>query len=134
MCFCTSGRSLQLEEIALSNLDSRIARVLINQFDAQEVPVKEGEEISFPSQKWLAILVGSSRESANKELKRLHDGGIITVSRQKVRILDATKLKKQADPNATPYCVNLKTMHKPEKYPWLTRPAGAVPRHRLGIH
>ena len=102
--------------------------------NAQEVPVKEGEEISFPSQKWLAILVGSSRESANKELKRLHDGGIITVSRQKVRILDATKLKKQADQNATPYCVNLKTMHKPEKYPWLTRPAGAVPRHRLGIH
>jgi CRP/FNR family cyclic AMP-dependent transcriptional regulator len=114
-------RASQLEEIALSNLDSRIARVLINQFDAQEVPVKEGEEISFPSQQWLANLIGSSRESVNKELKRLHEGGIITVSRQKVRILDATKLKQQADPNAAPYCINPNSVHKPEKYPWLTR-------------
>jgi len=84
------------------------------------VAVKEGEEISFQSQKWLAKLVGSSRECVNKELKRLYERVIITVSRQKVRILDATKLKQQANPNATPPDY-LKSVHEREKYSWRTR-------------
>lgn len=97
-------RASQFEEIALTNLDRRIARVLINQFDAQEVPLKTGAETSIPSQKILSTLVGSSRESVNKELRRLHERKIIEVSRQKVRILNVSKLKEQAESSTIPYC------------------------------
>jgi CRP/FNR family cyclic AMP-dependent transcriptional regulator len=96
-------RASQLEELALINLDGRIARVLINQFDALGVPLQTGAEAPIPSQKILSTLVGGSRESVNKELRRLHEREIIAVSRQKVRILDAVKLKQQAEPSAIPY-------------------------------
>jgi CRP/FNR family cyclic AMP-dependent transcriptional regulator len=93
-------RASQIEEIVLTNLESRIARLLINQLDAQQMPLKTGVEASIPSQKTISTLVGSSRESVNKELRRLHERRIIAVSRHKVRILNAAKLKQQAEASA----------------------------------
>ena len=46
-------------------------------------------------------MVAGTRESINKELRRLQEIKVIEVSGQSVRLLDASKLKQQAETDST---------------------------------
>jgi len=41
-------------------------------------------------------MIGSTRESINKELKILRDKGLITMQENKIQIIDMTRLKRRA--------------------------------------
>ena len=90
-----------VEELGLCRLAPRIARHIINHFRVQGVPLKNGSEASIGSQKLLANMVAGTRESINKELRRLQEMKVIEVSGQSVRLLDASKLKQQAETDST---------------------------------
>ena len=63
--------AFQLGEFALSKAAGRVSRMIIRQFELQEVPLRNGAKASIPSQKLMAQMMGASRETANKELNLL---------------------------------------------------------------
>ena len=65
------------------------------------MPLENGREALIGSQRLLANMVAGTRESINKELRRLQEMKVIEVSGQSVRLLDASKLKQQAETDST---------------------------------
>jgi len=87
-----------LEYTCFLNIPARFAKKLLELWDAfgrQD----EGElEISLKiTQKDLAGMIGSSRESVNKELRQLRENGIISVTARAIRIVDPVRLKRRTE-------------------------------------
>jgi hypothetical protein len=91
----------EMEDIALCRLGPRIARFIVTHFKTQGVPLENGREALIGSRRQLANMVAGSRESINKELRRLQEMKVIEVYGQSVRLLDASKLKQQAETDST---------------------------------
>jgi CRP/FNR family cyclic AMP-dependent transcriptional regulator len=84
----------QLAEMCFLNLSARLAKRLVELAETQEP--EAGNPNSFDlkiSQQELGNILGVSRESINKELKILRNKGVVSTSRNSIRILDLESLK-----------------------------------------
>lgn len=78
LCDRLRQTSIALEEIALFDLPVRLSRVLVKLADDYGRPCEEGVRISLKlSQRDLSSLVGSSRESVNKQLSTWREAGLV---------------------------------------------------------
>jgi len=78
LCDRLRRTSVALEELALFELPVRLARVLVQLADAYGRPSVEGTRIGLRlSQRDLATLVASSRESVNKQLRAWQKLGVL---------------------------------------------------------
>jgi CRP/FNR family transcriptional regulator, cyclic AMP receptor protein len=92
----------QLAEMCFLNLSTRLAQKLVQMTEQQDTRDPRSLEdmnlngyILRISQKELGDILGVSRESINKELKYLRDHGIVSTSRNFIRIHDLAALKKR---------------------------------------
>ena len=84
---CLLARTLQVEDLALHNLRSRLARFLISLFDDSEVELVPGASVQVElTQKHIAMMAGASRETVNRQLQKWIDANIITFSGKTLRI------------------------------------------------
>jgi CRP/FNR family transcriptional regulator, cyclic AMP receptor protein len=86
----------QLAEMCFLNVSARLAKRLVELAETQEP--EEGNPKAYDlkiSQQELGNILGVSRESINKELKILRDRGVVSTSRNSLRILDLESLKKR---------------------------------------
>ena len=83
-----------LAEICFSSLSSRLARRL-TEMAAADTPAKNGTRSVRLTQKELASMLGTTRESVNKELKALRDRGILGTSRSVITIHDPEGLRRR---------------------------------------
>jgi CRP-like cAMP-binding protein len=83
-----------LAEICFSSLPSRLARRLA-EMAAADKPPKAGPLSIRLTQKELASMLGTTRESVNKELKVLRDRGILSTSRNLITIHDPDSLRRR---------------------------------------
>lgn len=83
-----------LAEICFSSLSSRLARRL-TEMAATEKPAQMGSQSVRLTQKELASMLGTTRESVNKELKILRDRGILSTSRSLITIHDPQGLRRR---------------------------------------
>jgi CRP/FNR family cyclic AMP-dependent transcriptional regulator len=79
-----------LAEVALMQLPTRLAKMMLRITESS--PVKQSEKIRF-SQRELASMVGGTRESVNKCLRKWQSGGIVQVSESWIAITDRTALE-----------------------------------------
>ena len=83
-----------LAEICFSSLSSRLARRLA-ELAAPAKPAESGVQSVRLTQRELASMLGATRESVNKELKVLRDGGILSTSRNLITIRDPQGLRRR---------------------------------------
>jgi CRP/FNR family transcriptional regulator, cyclic AMP receptor protein len=86
----------QLAEMCFLNVSARLARRLVELAETQAP--EEGNPNAYDlkiSQQELGNILGVSRESINKELKILRRKGVVSTSRNSIRILDLESLKKR---------------------------------------
>ena len=83
-----------LAEICFSSLSSRLARRL-TEMAAAAKPAQTGTQSVRLTQKELASMLGTTRESVNKELKVLRDRGILSTSRNLITIHDPESLRRR---------------------------------------
>jgi CRP/FNR family cyclic AMP-dependent transcriptional regulator len=83
-----------LAEVALMQLPTRLAKMMLR--ITENNPVKAPEKIQF-SQRELASMVGGTRESVNKCLRKWQSGGIVQVSESWIAITDRTALEQIAE-------------------------------------
>ncbi len=84
----------QVAEIAILSIDTRIARRLWMYF-AEETPdatPKRGQKVRV-NQAQLASVVGVTRESVNKHLRRMKETGVIAINAGVVELLDDKSLR-----------------------------------------
>ena len=82
------------EGLAFLDVYGRVAKRLLELVECHGVERDEGAEIELPlTQRELASLVGTTRESVNKVLGMFRDHGLIEVDGQKITILDRQALK-----------------------------------------
>ena len=82
LCERLRRTSLALEEMALFDLPSRLARVLVKLGQDYGTPGPEGVRIDVRlSQRDLSTLVAASRESVNKQLRHWRDDGVVSIDR-----------------------------------------------------
>jgi CRP/FNR family transcriptional regulator, cyclic AMP receptor protein len=87
--------SVQLEEFSFLDVAGRIAWNMMSM--AQKEPSTAGEKaVCSITQEELAIIVGASREMVNKVLNSFVDMNLISISRQKLTILDQHQLNRIA--------------------------------------
>jgi CRP/FNR family transcriptional regulator, cyclic AMP receptor protein len=87
--------SVQLEEISFLDVAGRISRKMMSL--AKNEPSTTGEKaVCSITQEELAIIVGASREMVNKILNSFVDMNLISISRQKLTILDQHQLNRIA--------------------------------------
>jgi len=79
-----------LAEVALMQLPARLAKMMLR--ITEEPSVTQPEKIRF-SQRELASMVGGTRESVNKCLRRWQSGGIVEVSESWIVITDRAALE-----------------------------------------
>jgi CRP/FNR family cyclic AMP-dependent transcriptional regulator len=79
-----------LAEVALMQLPTRLAKMMLR--ITEDSSVKQSEKIRF-SQRELASMVGGTRESVNKCLRKWQSGGIVQVSESWIAITDRTALE-----------------------------------------
>jgi CRP/FNR family transcriptional regulator, cyclic AMP receptor protein len=85
-----------LAEMCFLNLSVRLAHKLFEMAEAQGPDEENPQEYKVTiSQQELGDILGVSRESINKELKRLRDKGIVSTSRNFIRIHHLASLKKR---------------------------------------
>jgi len=83
-----------LEDIALFDLPARLARLLLELAETQGEATAAGTRISGRlSQRELANLVFSSRESVNKQLRIWREAGVLTTASGHIIILDPASLQ-----------------------------------------
>ena len=83
-------------EMCFLNVSVRLARRLVEMSEQQPHDEKTPDECRVKiSQRELGNILGVSRESINKELKRLRERGIVSTSRNHVRIHDIAALRKK---------------------------------------
>lgn len=83
-----------LAEICFSSLSSRLARRLA-EMAAPAKPAESGTQSVRLTQRELASMLGTTRESVNKELKVLRDRGILNTSRNLITIHDPQGLRRR---------------------------------------
>jgi CRP/FNR family transcriptional regulator, cyclic AMP receptor protein len=83
-----------LAEVALMQLPTRLAKMMLR--ITKPSPVEQMEKIRF-SQRELASMVGGTRESVNKCLRKWQSGGIVQVSESWIAITDRAALEKLAE-------------------------------------
>jgi CRP/FNR family transcriptional regulator, cyclic AMP receptor protein len=83
-----------LAEVALMQLPTRLAKMMLR--ITESAPVKPTEKIRF-SQRELASMVGGTRESVNKCLRKWQTGGIVQVSESWIAITDRAALENIAE-------------------------------------
>lgn len=83
-----------LAEICFSSLSSRLARRL-TEMAAAAKPAESGTQSVRLTQRELASMLGTTRESVNKELKVLRDRGILNTSRNLITIHDPQGLRRR---------------------------------------
>jgi CRP/FNR family transcriptional regulator, cyclic AMP receptor protein len=85
----------QLEEISFLDVAGRIARRLLAMATTDHT-IKDEKAVCLITQEELAKIVGASREMTNKVLNSFVDAGLISISRQKLTILDPHQLNRIA--------------------------------------
>ena len=86
-----------LESTCFLSVSARLAKKLLDL--AESYGQKDGDRVYIDlnlTQKELGDMIGSTRESINKELKILRDKGLITMQENKIQIIDITRLKRRA--------------------------------------
>jgi CRP/FNR family cyclic AMP-dependent transcriptional regulator len=83
-----------LAEVALMQLPIRLAKMMLRIIE--DSPVKQTEKVRF-SQRELASMVGGTRESVNKCLRKWQSGGIVQVSESWIAITDRVALENIAE-------------------------------------
>ncbi|MBW2606623.1 MAG: Crp/Fnr family transcriptional regulator [Deltaproteobacteria bacterium] len=86
-----------LEGTCFLNVSARLAKKLLDL--AESYGQKDGDKVYIDlnlTQKELGDMIGSTRESINKELKILRDKGLITKQENKIQIIDMARLKRRA--------------------------------------
>jgi len=86
-----------LEGTCFLSVSARLAKKLLDL--AESYGQKDGDRVYIDlnlTQKELGDMIGSTRESINKELKILRDKGLITKQENKIQIIDITRLKRRA--------------------------------------
>ena len=92
---CLRSRNIYdlLADNALSSLRSRCARALLILIPSHGRPYEKGIEISLKlSQQEFADMVGTTRQSVNREIRRLEQDGVIRTSYLQFIVLDPTRL------------------------------------------
>lgn len=85
-----------LGETAFLNISSRLAKRLIELAESRGIREEGSSHVELElTQKELASLVGVSRESINKELKRWRDRDLVTTSRNHLIITDLDAIRKR---------------------------------------
>lgn len=85
-----------LAEMCFLNLSIRLAQKLVELAELQGSDGKNADEYELKiSQQEFGNILGVSRESINKELKLLRDKGVVSTSRNCLRVHDLTYLKKR---------------------------------------
>lgn len=79
-----------LAEVALMQLPARLAKMMLR--ITQDTALTQPEKIRF-SQRELASMVGGTRESVNKCLRRWQTGGIVEISESWIAITDRVALE-----------------------------------------
>ena len=88
-----------LEDTVFLELSCRLAKKLLALAENFGLEIDQGTVIDLKlSQQDLANLVGTSRESVNKQLRAWETAGIIRLNRQQVTILDMDELEDRAWP------------------------------------
>lgn len=88
-----------LEDAYFLNISKRLARRLVELCEKHGHRKEEGGPIKIDlrlTQKDLASIVGTTRESINKELKTLREKGLVNTEEDSLHILDLDGLKKRA--------------------------------------
>jgi CRP-like cAMP-binding protein len=86
----------QLAEMCFLSLSGRLAKRLVELAETQEPENDNPNAYDLKiSQQELGNILGVSRESINKELKILRNKGVVSTSRNSIRILDLESLKKR---------------------------------------
>jgi len=88
-----------LEDAYFLNISTRFARRLVELAQRHGRRKGEGEPLEIDlrlTQKDLASIVGTTRESINKELKVLREKGLVTTEGNTLQILDLERLEKRA--------------------------------------
>ena len=86
-----------LESTCFLSVSARLAKKLLDL--TESYGQKDGDIVYIDlnlTQKELGDMIGSTRESINKELKILRDKGLITMQESKIQIIDMTRLKRRA--------------------------------------
>jgi len=86
-----------LESTCFLSVSARLAKKLLDL--AESYGQKDGDRVYIDlnlTQKELGDMIGSTRESINKELKILRDKRLITMQENKIQIIDITRLKRRA--------------------------------------
>jgi len=86
-----------LEGACFLSVSARLAKKLLDL--AESHGQKDGDSVYIDlnlTQKELGDMIGSTRESINKELKILRDKNLITMQENKIQIIDITRLKRRA--------------------------------------
>ncbi|MCP4372718.1 MAG: Crp/Fnr family transcriptional regulator [Deltaproteobacteria bacterium] len=86
-----------LESTCFLSVSARLAKKLLDL--TESYGQKDGDSVYIDlnlTQKELGDMIGSTRESINKELKILRDKGLITMQENKIQIIDMTRLKRRA--------------------------------------
>ena len=79
LCERLRSTSLALEQIALFDLEARLARLILKLAADYGKPTTDGTRIELKlSQRDISNLVAASRESVNKQLAEWRDGGVLT--------------------------------------------------------
>ncbi len=94
LCERLRQTSLALEEMALFDLPTRLARVLLKLMNDYGRPVPQGIRIDARmSQRDLAALVASSRESVNKQLRQWRADGVLDREAGRIIVFRAEELR-----------------------------------------
>ena len=86
-----------LESTCFLSVSARLAKKLLDLTESYGQQDGDGVYIDLNlTQKELGDMIGSTRESINKELKILRDKGLIVMQENKIQIIDMTRLKRRA--------------------------------------
>ena len=93
LCQRLRRTSEQVEDVLFRHLESRIAKALLQLAERSGRPDLHGASLDLHlSQRELANIVGSSRESVNKQLQVWHRAGLIDLAKGAIVIRDAAAI------------------------------------------
>jgi CRP-like cAMP-binding protein len=94
LCQRLRRTSEQVEDLLFRHLESRIAKALLQLADYPERPDLRGRALDLHlSQRELAVIVGCSRESVNKQLQIWHRAGLIELAKGAIVIRDPEAIR-----------------------------------------
>jgi CRP/FNR family transcriptional regulator, cyclic AMP receptor protein len=85
-----------LVELLFTPVDQRVYRRLVAYHDLVAAAADDDDGWIRLSQTELATLAGTTRSTANRVLRRAEDGGLLTLARGRVRLLDVDELRRRA--------------------------------------